>query len=216
MEYFDKQWKEFTVHSLNSTQSNVWYQRIVEAYKEPQRHYHTMNHINRLLMLSSQSKQTIHDSTVMFLSIIFHDIVYDPKSSTNELDSIKVFNEFIESATPKLSVVQIEMIQVFIKATIKHQLESIDSVTYLNDLKLFLDFDLEILSSSTQIYKQYSTDIFNEYHFVSDYNQKRIQVLMTFLDRSNVYFTTFGDEVNDDGTVRLVALKLNLKNEIQT
>jgi predicted metal-dependent HD superfamily phosphohydrolase len=53
-------------------------QGLENYFNEPQRHYHNMFHISRLL------KENKNLSDMMLLSIWFHDIIYDPKSKENE------------------------------------------------------------------------------------------------------------------------------------
>ena len=105
--------------------SNKWLTKIEELYNEPHRAYHNMNHIMDvlssldLLMMDTngsthstpssptQSLSTPHNNdndidvsaeesiTITTLAAFFHDVIYNPQSSTNEKDSAILFIEFV-------------------------------------------------------------------------------------------------------------------------
>ena len=51
---------------------------IAQAYREPHRHYHTLDHIADLLTLLGRHGKGTADRDALELAILFHDIVYDP------------------------------------------------------------------------------------------------------------------------------------------
>jgi predicted metal-dependent HD superfamily phosphohydrolase len=61
----------------------------VNAHSEPQRHYHTLSHIEAMYGQYYAVRDlvpefnVINSHLVMVLAIAFHDIVYEPKSKTN-------------------------------------------------------------------------------------------------------------------------------------
>ncbi len=61
----------------------------IERWCEPHRYYHTLDH---LFQMEEDLGERWHDDEV-FIATLFHDIVYDPRSRTNEADSIKVMME---------------------------------------------------------------------------------------------------------------------------
>ena len=142
------------------------------------------------------------------LSIYFHDIVYDPRSNTNELDSIVLFDEF-NSDVPKIfSDFVVSNVRSNIRDTISHRPTN-------QGFELFLDFDLEILSATSGEYQVYAENIRKEYHFVQDYSAKRTQVMEGFLKRVNLYFTKdFANSLNEEGIEREKAARTNISNEI--
>jgi predicted metal-dependent HD superfamily phosphohydrolase len=86
--------------NIKDDEEKIW-SVIAARYSESARHYHTMNHIADLFEKKSSMNLKINDSIVFNLAIIFHDIVYDPASSTNEEDSVKLFQELCTEHIPK-------------------------------------------------------------------------------------------------------------------
>lgn len=205
---FCASWIEFWgAYSSDFEARDRWLEIIVAGYSEPGRFYHTLAHIERLLALYNQYLDRIEDHKVFYLSIVFHDLVYSPKSTTNELDSIVEFGKFKQEFP--LTNQESEKIKQNIELTIKHQITADTS----EDTKLFLDFDLEILSSSPDDYNEYALQIHQEYHFVQNYKQKRNEVLLSFLSRPKLYFTWFGSTLSG-GIARQEAAVKNINMEI--
>ena len=210
-------WVDFCKEAGIEENITLKWKRIIEnRYGEPWRHYHTLSHIERMLGLLRCRKSWITDNSnnpisefqVYMLSIYFHDIVYDPRSNTNELDSIVLFDEF-NSDVPKIfSDFVVSNVRSNIRDTISHRPTN-------QGFELFLDFDLEILSATSGEYQVYAENIRKEYHFVQDYSAKRTQVMEGFLKRVNLYFTKdFANSLNEEGIEREKAARTNISNEI--
>ena len=143
-----------------------------------------------MLQYLSSSLPQIKDPTAVGLAIIFHDWEYIPHSPPrfNEEQSIVHFEVFAtELNLPEQLVMTVKR---YIKATIKHELDGEEDEND-SDLKLFLDFDLEVLGRETAEYKLYSTQIRKEYsHFVDEqYGCGRREVLGKFLQRERLFFS---------------------------
>lgn len=67
-----------------------------KAYTEPHRHYHTLSHIE--YMEEELDYYSLGMSPPLILAIWFHDYVYIPGSSMNELDSGKAAFDFLDQA----------------------------------------------------------------------------------------------------------------------
>jgi predicted metal-dependent HD superfamily phosphohydrolase len=51
-----------------------WWKTIQDAYAEPQRHYHTIEHINSMwALLDSVPQEDIDDKNVVGFAIFFHE-----------------------------------------------------------------------------------------------------------------------------------------------
>ena len=66
-----------------------WQTIFHQKYAEPQRFYHNLFHIERLLQeysttIASQLEGDKQEQLIIILSIWFHDLVYDPKKKDNE------------------------------------------------------------------------------------------------------------------------------------
>ncbi|CZR63146.1 uncharacterized protein PAC_13043 [Phialocephala subalpina] len=177
------------ITSLNGDERTIekWTASLIARYSEPQRKYHTTSHINSMLRCLSTSSSHSNNPTALKLFILFHDIVYDPQRHDNELQSIVVFETFAD----ELSIPQDmhKTVDRYIKATISHTIDPSDEPD--EDLKLCLDFDLEVLSREEAEYRLYSSQIREEYrHFgEQEYAEGRVAVLEKFLGRERLFFT---------------------------
>lgn len=177
-------------------------------YSEAQRHYHTLYHLQDMFELLDEYSSIVQNNNAVILSIIFHDVIYDPTRSDNEVESISVFTRFAEEAGLKPTLQ--EAVSAAIAATIKHTLPESSDVS--DDLKLFLDFDLAVLGRGEKDYDVYAAQIRKEYgHFPDDqYKQGRATVLRRFLERKDLYFTaTMRDRLENTA-------RDNLRREIQS
>ncbi len=146
---------------------------ILGHYMESHRFYHTLEHLDDLwgqLQLSG-----FGDNDALLLATVFHDIIYDPRSVTNEEDSAKYFNEvFHGDQSLKDEVSQI------ILDTKTHQAQT--------DLsKVFCNADLDILHQPFDKLLKYEHQIFKEFQFVdyAIYREKRVEVLRSLQQRVN-------------------------------
>jgi len=167
--------------------SKAWSTRLIRAYSEPQRHYHTIFHVNAMLRLLVLHSDKCQQPTVLHMATWFHDCVYDPRTKDNELQSALLFREFVKEANCSGLDEITDLVDEYIKATIKHTMgESEDT-----DLALFLDLDLSILGSDPSSYETYSTQIRSEYLHIpwEVYKVERSKVLKHFLERKVLFFT---------------------------
>jgi pantetheine-phosphate adenylyltransferase len=150
---------------------------IIERYSETHRFYHTLEHIQKVL--ASLTKKGLENNDELFLATIFHDIIYNPQSNTNEEDSAELFLK--EAASSQLTGEQKEHIKQLIldtkyhKATVAHSQELIDA-------------DLEILNGLFGELITYENQIFKEFQFVDylTYKTKRLEVLKQLNTKGNL------------------------------
>lgn len=180
----------FDLNVSNKQKDQMW-DKILLHYNEPQRHYHTMTHIEDLMTKLSQYSAKIQDQIVVQLAILYHDIIYDPLSKTNEEDSAKYFEIAFEDI---LSDHQggrdmLRKVKYYILAT-KHHDQKIHEEEDISDLQLFLDFDLSILGSSSERYDAYSQQIRQEYSTFpdKDYCTGRLKVLRGILNNGECIY----------------------------
>lgn len=149
---------------------------LCTRYNEPQRYYHTLDHIQALLNLADKYDTAISDKITVYLAIYFHDIVYDPKSKTNEEDSAELFAKHFRSVLDEATC---QKVYQYIIETKKHDVEACED----KDLKLFIDFDMSILGQDVETYAEYARNVRKEYEFVpeEDYCKGRATVLTSFL-----------------------------------
>ncbi|MCJ1356572.1 MAG: hypothetical protein MMC33_006567 [Icmadophila ericetorum] len=164
---------------------------LLDAYSEPQRHYHTLEHIQSMLSLLPDVQSYLNDEeeTIVQLAIWFHDCVYDPRAKVhgdNERRSVEKWVEFAEKMEPPQPEIQ-KRVSTLIGATISHQLPSPKDPL----CALFLDLDLSILASPPQIYDMYAKNIREEYSNFNDkqYRQGRIEILEKFLEKEQIFMS---------------------------
>jgi predicted metal-dependent HD superfamily phosphohydrolase len=215
-------WTEFSALAkhlgADETTSQRWTSALISHYTEPRRHYHTIEHINSMLICCKRYHRELQDEQVVKLAIFFHDWIYDPQDKDNELRSIKCFQEFAyELDLPKATTTWVSK---YIERTITHTLEINDGEADI-DLRLFLDFDLEVLSRNSPDYALYAAQIRQEYSHLteSDYCNGRIKVLREFLERDQLYFSDIfykmGEEIarnNLKGEIEVLEAKLDELN----
>lgn len=159
---------------------------LVTAYIKPERFYHNLNHIEKVIKTIEQVKLLSLDFPSVQFAAWFHDVIYDPKAKDNEEDSA----EYAESALNflKISKTTIQKVKNLILATKNHQCSPPDI-----DSKILLDADLAILGSDDQDYQIYAQSIRQEYAWVPEveYRIARKQVLQDFLQRPRIYLTDF-------------------------
>ncbi len=168
-------------HLPKSDGKNV-YELLSQAYTEPQRYYHTQQHIVECLAHFDKIQHLLHDPLAVEIAIWFHDLVYDPKASDNELQSAELMKQVCQRF---LSKVQLEKVYTWIMETQKHQASTDTDLNYL------LDIDLAILGSDSNRFAEYEQQIQFEYAWVepNTYQVKRKQVLKQF-DQMNPIFQT--------------------------
>jgi pantetheine-phosphate adenylyltransferase len=150
---------------------------MINSYNEPHRYYHTLEHIIDVLKELRNSDLLKHDE--LFLATIFHDIVYNPQSNTNEEDSA----EFFLNAAKSSSITNEQ------KAHIKQLiLDTKHHTPTVNLSEEFIKADLAILNSSFDKLIKYEKQIFKEFQFVDykDYKIKRIEVLKHYNTKGNL------------------------------
>jgi len=155
-------------HRLNHLQFNS---DVINLYDEPHRFYHTLTHIVDVM-------KHLHDAALLhqdelFLAAVFHDIIYDPRSGTNEEDSAAYFLQSAKNSG--LTHDQKEHIRQLILDTKTHQ----PTVPYSAE---FIKADLSVFDASFDKLIAYEKQIFKEFQFVDYkvYKQKRIEVLQHF------------------------------------
>ena len=180
----DKWAKYWTGLSIDSIQLDRVFQLLVTAYTHPDRYYHNLTHIYHVINTIERFSATLENPSAVFLAAWFHDFIYNPHSSDNELQSAKIAGELLINIGIEEQLIY--RVQELILATAGHQID-IDDL----DRCVFLDTDLAILGADPERYQAYSRSIRLEYSWVSDsaYLEGRMRVLESFLARDRLYYT---------------------------
>eukprot|EP00984_Skeletonema_dohrnii_P032048 scaffold25438_cov97-Skeletonema_dohrnii-CCMP3373.AAC.3 len=199
--------------------SQSWLEKISQLYAEPHRAYHNMTHVQDVIAsldflldgLDSSIAPTTREVAILILAAFFHDVIYNPKSSTNEKDSADLFLQFAsELMSMEISTsssqqgdstsddndeqpctqqhirncIMVKQIEECIIATATH-ISSAETAheTQNHMLATFLDADMSILGKDVETYDKYAGYIRREYEFVERnmYCEKRADILESFL-----------------------------------
>ncbi|MCL5769525.1 metal-dependent hydrolase [Acinetobacter sp. ANC5681] len=179
----EKSWFELHQHYHFSEPQKV-FNKLIAAYSEKQRAYHTLQHLYECLALLDSIRADLNDADAVALALWFHDAVYDPQAKDNELKSAELFEQYLSQ---DLSIDIVQKIKRWILATQRH--EATDEL----DLQFLLDIDLAILAASSERFAEYEQQIQQEYAWVDPdvYSIKRKQVLAHFYQTEPLYQTKY-------------------------
>lgn len=179
----EKSWFELHRH-YHFSESQKIFNKLIAAYSEKQRAYHTLQHLYECLTLLESIRSDLSDANAVELALWFHDAVYDPQAKDNELKSAELFGRYMAQ---DLSVEIVEKIKRWIIATQKH------TSTNELDLQFLLDIDLAILAASPERFEEYEQQIQQEYAWVDPdvYSIKRKEVLAHFYQTESLYQTEY-------------------------
>lgn len=147
---------------------------VLDAYTEPHRKYHTFDHLNYML---NRFPSVFEKRDMLHLAVLYHDVVYNPHSTTNESDSARYFRNAYEHRSEygagMLTPDEINEICVAIEDTKSHE-----SRNSLSDA--LINLDLYVLRyGELEEFIDYDRKIFKEYQFVDFkvYKEKRYEIL---------------------------------------
>lgn len=168
---------------LGLTADPVLLERVLTAYAEPARHYHTLQHLGECLDLFEHVAHLAARPGEAALALWFHDAIYIPLAKDNEARSADWAGEALRAAGTSANV--IERIAALIMATAHHKAPA------GSDARLVIDIDLAILGSAPARFAEYEQQIRSEYAAVPAnlYAEKRREVLAGFLARPVIYAT---------------------------
>ena len=195
---------------------------LLARHREPHRRYHTATHVMWVLRHVDEMAAQVDrpdrvdldigigidiDIDAVRAAALFHDAIYDPRSSTNEADSAVLAGEVLTHlgwAAPR-----VERVQQLIRATAGH-VDAPDTahtgssgtgtgggVTL--DLDILLAADLAILGAEPNDYRAYVAGVRTEYGHVdaAGWRAGRSAVLRQFLDRTTIYRTRWMRDVRE-------------------
>ena len=159
------------------------YALIADAYGEPHRHYHTLEHIGRLLALFHTVRRRLAAPDAAELALWLHDVVYDPRATDNEEKSAAFARQVCTTGGIKPEVA--ELTAALILAT-KHT-----APPEAPDARYVVDVDLSILGAPPEEFDRYEVQIKAEQAFRPDgeFRQRRARILRAFLDRPRIFLT---------------------------
>ncbi len=172
--------------SLNLVPPSNLLAELQTAYAQPQRFYHTQQHLQECLSLLAEVEHLAKQPAELALALYFHDAVYNPQANDNEAQSAAWAMQVLTQCQAQETLIQ--RIKNLIMATQHHTVTEDDT-----DGQLLLDIDLAILGQETARFNEYEQQIRQEYAWVSeqDFKSGRAAVLQSFLQREWIYQTDY-------------------------
>ncbi len=161
---------------------------LAALYRQPERHYHGLAHIEALLALQDEHRSEFSDPEAVEAAIWFHDAVYDSRRSDNEAQSAVLAAQRLAGGTDSDRLARIVGM---IEATATHAPPSPTDGSASRDTALFLDMDLAILGALPALFDIYEAAVRREYAWVDEdaWRKGRAAVLKAFLDRPSIFHT---------------------------
>ena len=129
--------------------TEIWI-RLVAAYGESHRHYHTLDHIRAVVARYEDLRDRFDDPDAALLALFFHDIVYDPARQDNEDLSAETLAALLSGKTAERACRHIV-------ATRTHEADDDP------DTALVVDIDMSILAAPWPKYLAYAENVAREY-----------------------------------------------------
>lgn len=181
-------------------------QHVIDAYKEPHRKYHNLDHIESILakiplFVSEYGLDSKEDSLIQLLAW-YHDAFYEPGNSMNEARSADLLWIDVKDHWNVMSGTDRQMIYDAVLGTKSHKLPS----SWLGAIF----FDLDLADMGTDSYVENSFKIREEFSEFSDLEwlAGRQKFLSDFLSRPFIYHTSLGYKLWEERA------RFNMMNEL--
>jgi predicted metal-dependent HD superfamily phosphohydrolase len=178
---FSSLWARLNLHH----ECDDTFARLVTAYSEPQRAYHTTQHLEECLMHFDQAAREFENAAEGELAIWFHDAVYDPRSSDNEEQSVQWASEVLGAGgVSEETIRRVRSLILITTHTVAPR--TIEEA-------LVADIDLAILGADRARFAEYEAQVRSEYAFVPErvFRQERARMLERFRQRPSIYWTDY-------------------------
>ncbi|NDY92446.1 N-methyl-D-aspartate receptor NMDAR2C subunit [Ideonella sp. TBM-1] len=164
---------------------------LLQAWQEPQRHYHTLQHLDECLALAQGLPTTPERPGELLLALWFHDAVYSPRAHDNEARSADWAVRVLTAAGADPQVCHRVQHLILATAHVAPATEGAPTRAVHPDQDWLLDIDLAILGAHPERFAEYNRQVRAEYRWVPAplYRHKRRQVLAGFLARPRLYAT---------------------------
>jgi len=149
---------------------------VLSMWNESHRSYHNLNHLNDLISQINENKSNFSEKEYekLMLTAVFHDVVYDPASQTNEEDSVKFLMKCVVDKNNK----DILDVRKMILDTKTHE-----STTNLSES--FNNYDMNIVERDFDQLLDWEKGISEEFSVYpkAQYKEGRLKFLESLLDK---------------------------------
>ncbi len=181
---FQALWRRKLVAGARDDSAAI-HRQLVDAYREPQRFYHTLEHIEHCLGMFELCKPELEQPDAVELAIWFHDAIYVPGASDNEAQSARLYRRHASGAQADEFIA---LVSRLIMATL-HDGNTLDDA----DANYMVDIDLSSFGLDWEAFLRDSKNLRRERPAVSDEdfyrNQGDFQKLL--LARERFYHSEF-------------------------
>jgi len=169
--------------ALGAAPDDALHAALLARYAEPQRAYHTQQHLAECLALCGEFRALAERPAEVEVALWFHDAVYDVHRHDNEAVSAGWARTALLDAGAAADVAG--RVEALLLAT-RHSVAPATA-----DEQLLVDIDLAILGAASARFAEYEEQIRVEYGFVplAVFNEKRGAMLAGFLARPALYGT---------------------------
>ena len=166
-----------------SAPDDALFGELLARYSEPQRHYHTLQHLGECLEVFAASEGVAERPGEVALALWFHDAIYDLNAHDNEARSADWAGRAVAAAGAGADAAS--RVHALVMATC-HTAQPTDA-----DAQLLVDIDLSILGAPAVRFAEYEAQIRREYaHVPPDvFEPRRRLILGAFLARDPLYQT---------------------------
>jgi predicted metal-dependent HD superfamily phosphohydrolase len=169
--------------ALSDTAPDALFAELERRYREPQRHYHTLQHLEECFAALDEARPDMDDAVAVELALWFHDAVYDVHRHDNEERSAALATARLTQAG--VPPTRIAAVADLILATRHHAPAAGSAAAAL------VDVDLAILGAAPVRFAEYERQIRAEYAQVPDdvFVPARRRILEHFLQRPVLFAT---------------------------
>lgn len=174
------------LHRLGAQQAGLpLWDHLTSAYREPGRVYHTAEHIGDCLYQFDLSRELARRPDEVEAALWFHDAVYVPGRSDNEVQSADLARASLldSGVAPDVAGRVRELVLMTQHLRICSEADS----------QLLCDVDLSIFGRPREVFDEFERRIRREYAWVAEsvYRSGRSEVLAGFLSRHRIYQTDY-------------------------
>ncbi len=199
LDSFQALWQRCLRAGIKDESSTEVYHRLIKAYKEPQRVYHTLNHIKSCFAMFEEVKHLPDNPDALALAIWFHDAIYEIGNNDNEQRSADWFmSETNDLFDDKLR----EQVYAHIMATLHcgHEIENLDSQYMVDiDLSSFGKPWPEFLRDSGYVRKE-RPDISDEVFYAKQCDFQKVLIERPRFYQSDFFFEHYEDQARQNLT----------------
>ena len=184
LDRFQSLWQRNLLAAAVDNSADI-YHRLLQYYGEPQRHYHSMAHIEHCLGQFEQCKALAQDADALELAIWFHDIILECGQGDNEARSAALYLELTDGVQPQATR---QLVKRLIMATL-HDGSSLDDA----DSALMVDIDLSSFGLPWDEFLRDSNNVRAEHPQLNDadYRVKQTTFQRQLLARPRFFLSDF-------------------------